>query len=146
MRIDRWMTRDLLTVESRAAVDEARALLRENRINQLPVTRAGRLVGIVTDRDLRDSRIEARAAIADVMTPDPITVAPHEPMQRAAVLMRRERIGALPVVHRGELLGIVTRTDVLRAFLALASYDSKGRAQPPWHGPGRPRPAPPRRI
>jgi CBS domain-containing protein len=146
MRIDRWMTRHLLTMEPQAAVEDARALLRENRINQLLVTRAGKLVGIVTDRDLREQRADARAAIADVMTADPITVEPHEPMQRAAVLMRRERIGALPVVHRGELRGIVTRTDVLRAFLALASYDSKGRAQPPWNGPGRPRPTPTRRV
>ena len=146
MRIDQWMTRELLTVESQAAVDDARVLLKENRINQLPVTREGRLVGIVTDRDLRSAPADAEGAIADVMTANPITVQPHESMQRAAVLMRRKRIGALPVVRRGELLGIVTRTDVLRAFLALASYDRKGRARPPWHETSRAKPTPPRQV
>ena len=146
MRIDQWMTRELLTVESQAAVDDARVLLKENRINQLPVTREGRLVGIVTDRDLLSSPADAEGAIADVMTANPITVQPHESMQRAAVLMRRERIGALPVVRRGELLGIVTRTDVLRAFLALASYDRKGQVRPPWHETPRAKPTPPRQV
>ena len=146
MRIDQWMTTDLLTLEPQATIDDARALLKHNRINQLPVTREGRLVGIVTDRDLRDARADAGAAIADVMTPNPITVQPHESMQRAAVLMRRERIGALPVLHRGELRGIVTRTDVLRAFLALASYERKGRARLPWHETPRPKPTPPRQV
>jgi acetoin utilization protein AcuB len=147
MRIDQWMTRELLTVESQAAVDDARVLLKENRINQLPVTREGRLVGIVTDRDLRSAPADAEGAIADVMTANPITVQPHESMQRAAVLMRRKRIGALPVVRRGELLGIVTRTDVLRAFLALASYDRRGRGQtPPWHEEPRSKATPPRHV
>ena len=59
------------------------------------------------------------------MTANAITIEPHDTMERAAVVMRRERIGALPVVHRGELRGIVSRTDVLRAYLALASYDRK---------------------
>jgi acetoin utilization protein AcuB len=157
MRVEQWMTVNPLTVRPHDSVAHARALLKEHRINQLPVTLNGRLVGIVTDRDLRDamgamyaaaeasgnlSRQERRAqgivediAIEAVMTANAITIEPHDTMERTAVVMRRERIGALPVVHRGELRGIVTRTDVLRAYLALASYDRKAKINHTWKGP-----------
>jgi acetoin utilization protein AcuB len=153
VRVEQWMTTDLLTVRPRDSVAHARALLREHRINQLPVAVNGRLAGIVTDRDLRDAMSAMRDAVAEasgnrlkktrrpedipieaVMTANAITVEPHDTMERATVLMRRERIGALPVVYRGELRGIVTRTDVLRAYLALASYNRKGRINDPWEG------------
>jgi CBS domain-containing protein len=92
------------------------------------------------------SRLERHAeeiAIEVVMTANAITIEPYDTMERAAVLMRRERIGALPVVHRGELRGIVTRTDVLRAYLALACYDRKAKisheSEEPCSKPERPR-------
>lgn len=153
MRIEQWMTVNPLTVRPHDSVAHARALLKEHRINQLPVTLNGTLVGIVTDRDLRDAmgamyaaaeasgkppRLESRAeeiAVEAVMTANAITIEPHDTMERAAVVMRRDRIGALPVVHRGELRGIVTRTDVLRAYLALASYDRKAKINHAWKGP-----------
>jgi len=153
MRVEQWMTTDPYTVEPHASVACARALLKEHRINQLPVTLSGRLVGIVTDRDLRDAmgtmcvaaeaagdplpqrRSAEKIAIEAVMTANAITVEPDDTIERAAVLMRRERIGALPVVHRGQLRGIVTRTDVLRAYLALASYERRAGINAPWEGP-----------
>jgi acetoin utilization protein AcuB len=161
MRIEQWMTANPLTVKPHDSVAHARAILKEHRINQLPVMLSGTLVGIVTDRDLRDamgamyaaaeasgnpSRLERHAeeiAIEVVMTANAITIEPYDTMERAAVLMRRERIGALPVVHRGELRGIVTRTDVLRAYLALACYDRKAKisheSEEPCSKPERPR-------
>lgn len=161
MHVEQWMTIDPLTVEPHDSVALARALLKVHQINQLPVTLNGRLVGIVTDHDLRDamgamcSAVEAsgnpptrRCSVGDiaveaVMTANAITVEPQEAMERAAVLMRRERIGALPVVHRGKLMGIVTRTDVLRAYVAMASYEKKGRINDAWEGTYS-KPEPPR--
>jgi acetoin utilization protein AcuB len=168
MRIEQWMTVNPLTVRPQDSVAHARALLKEHRINQLPVTLDGALVGIVTDRDLRDAMgtlyaaaaasenpppPERRAAqviaediaVEAVMTANAITIEPYDTMERAAVVMRRERIGALPVVHRGELRGIVTRTDVLRAYLALASYDRKAKIGHAWKGPYS-NPDPPRFV
>jgi acetoin utilization protein AcuB len=151
MRVEQWMTVNPLTVRPHDSVAHARALLKEHRINQLPVALSGTLVGIVTDRDLRDvmgtlyaaaeasgnppPRCAEEIAVEAVMTANAITIEPHDTMERAAVVMRRERIGALPVVHRGELRGIVTRTDVLRAYLALASYDRKAKTNHAWKGP-----------
>lgn len=139
MRVEEWMTLEVETVKPRDSVAHARALLEERRINQLPVVVNGRLVGIVTDRDLRDAVSTATAASAEaagarpeLMNPDSIPVEavmtakamfvrPDDPMEKAAALMRRERIGALPVVEGRALRGIVTRADILRAFIELAS-------------------------
>ena len=110
-----------------------------HRINQLPVVAAGHLVGIITDRDLRaafpsvfdslplGSR-KPRVAVTDpkavtvemVMTPNVITLRPKDSVADAARFLRRERLGAVPIVDRDKLVGILTRSDVLDAFVALA--------------------------
>lgn len=157
MRVEQWMTMEVTTVRPRDSVAHARALLEERRINQLPVVVNGRLVGIVTDRDLRDAvstavsaTAEATGARAQRLTPDSIPVEavmtakamfvrPGDTMERAATLMRRERIGALPVLEGRALRGIITRSDVLRAFLELATAQRKAAVS-------RPRAQPQRRV
>jgi acetoin utilization protein AcuB len=124
------------------SIARARALMEEHRINQLPVIVDGRLVGIITDRDLRDAfpsvfesaaRGRKRKAVsADpravrvemVMSPDPTTVAAGSSMGDAARLMRRMRIGALPVVEGGRVVGMLTRSDVLEAFAVLEEIEA----------------------
>lgn len=143
MRVEQWMTMEVATVRPRDSVAHARALLEERRINQLPVVVNGHLVGIVTDRDLRDAVSTAISATAEatgarpaplnpdsipveaVMTAKAMFVRPSDTMERAASLMRRERIGALPVLEGRALRGIITRSDVLRAFLELAAAQRK---------------------
>jgi acetoin utilization protein AcuB len=133
-RVADWMKHPVHHVKPRDSVRHARALLERYRINQLPVVVDDRLVGIVTDRDLRDAFPavpEVSAAlrsgdlgstpVEDVMTRAVITVAPSDVLTEAAQRMRRERIGALPVVDNGHLVGILTRSDMLAAFIALAA-------------------------
>lgn len=135
--IERWMKLDVHTIKPLDSVAHARALLEEHRINQLPVVVRGRLVGIVTDRDLRDAsravQVSATRAGAEeavpsdpeeipveaVMTRNVLTLTPKDTLEEAAFLMRRERIGALPIVTKRTLQGILTRSDLLDAFLAL---------------------------
>lgn len=81
--------------------------------------RKGRLVGIVTDRDLRGVR-EAGRKVADVMTAKPFVISPMASVDEAARLLRTYKIGALPVVDAAELVGIVTASDVLDAFVKLS--------------------------
>jgi acetoin utilization protein AcuB len=121
------------------SIAHARALLEEHRINQLPVVAKDRLVGIITDRDLRDafpSVFEAPAftgeaprkpgrspdqiRVEEVMTRRVFTMGPDERIDEAADLMRRERVGSVPIVERDSLVGIVTRSDVLDAFIKFA--------------------------
>jgi acetoin utilization protein AcuB len=101
------------------------------RINQLPVTVDRRLVGIITDRDLRDafpSVFESsekghtepeQIRVEEVMTPNVLTLSPADSVGKAAQLMCQERIGAIPIVEGARLVGILTRVDILRAFIAL---------------------------
>ncbi len=137
-RVEYWMKMPVLTVKPRESVAHARALMEEHRVNQLPVTVNGKLVGIVTDRDLRDAtnamQTSAKVAGAQfasesatpelipveaVMSTNVLVIRPSDTMQKAATLMRRERIGGLPVLDRGRMVGILTRSDVLAAFVAL---------------------------
>jgi acetoin utilization protein AcuB len=143
--VQEWMTTELHTVKPRDSVAHARALLQEHRINQFPVMVNRRLVGIVTDRNLRDAvntmRVSALEALGKaapaqdpdtvtveaVMTANVITVRPQDTMKKAAELMRRERIGALPVLQGAAVRGILTRSDVLAAFLAPGEPGTKGK-------------------
>ena len=136
--IERWMKMTVHTVKPRDSVAHARALLEEHRINQLPVVHNGKLVGIVTDRDLRDAprvvEIASSAAagvqqgkadpesiaVESVMTTNVITLKPGDSIEEAARLMRRERFGALPIVEKGVLRGILTRSDLLDVLLAMS--------------------------
>jgi acetoin utilization protein AcuB len=134
------MTKTVLTVKPLEPITRARQIMVENRINQLPVMKNKRIVGIVTDRDLRDAFPSAflsawtgaRSArkqqsldpkdvtVEMVMTSDVVTLGPDATLSKAADTMRAERIGAIPVVSGEILLGIITRADILRAFVSLA--------------------------
>jgi CBS domain-containing protein len=133
---ERWMTLEVQTVKPRDSVARARSVLEECRINQLPVVKDGKLAGIVTDRDLRDAvnTVATSAKLAGmaeeapeapdqipveaVMTSNVMTLSPHSSVVTAAELMRRERIGGVPIVDGDSLVGIITRSDILEAFVA----------------------------
>lgn len=143
MRIDAWMKHPVITVKPRDSVMHARELLEKHRINQMPVTVNGSVVGIVTDRDIRDAfpsvfempqRRKGRAhgadptavAIEDVMSRNVVTMAPQALVADAARTMRRERIGAIPVVDGERLVGILTRSDILDALVELTGTSAGG--------------------
>lgn len=123
------MTTPVQTIHSDATVEEAFALLRARRIHQLPVFEGGTLVGLVTDRDLRrpadfdrlwdPKKLERGLRVSDVMTMDVRTVSPDLPVVRAARQLLLLGVGAVPVVDRGVLTGILTRSDLLRGLVAL---------------------------
>jgi acetoin utilization protein AcuB len=133
MLVHNRMTRDPVTVTPDDTLARALQLTRANRVRHLPVVGGDqRLSGILSDRDIRLSMpspltVEdaeradflARTPIAAVMTREVISIAPSEPIEEAARLMYGHRIGALPVVAEGRLVGIVTDTDILYAFVQL---------------------------
>jgi CBS domain-containing protein len=124
------------TVKPQDTVAHARAIIEKYRVRQLPVVVDRRLVGIVTDRDLRDAwateaiaadaanRKSAHAPAADqitvdsVMTTNVLTLSSAHSAVEAARIMLRERIGAIPIVEHGRLVGIVTRSNILEAFIS----------------------------
>lgn len=136
MKIRELMTGGLITVRPETPVQEARDLLAREEIRHLPVTRAdGALAGIVTDRDIRlnlpsratslsageINHLLARLTVGEIMTRTVITIGPDAPAREGARIMLDHRIGALPVVDDGRLIGIVTETDIVRAFVRVTA-------------------------
>jgi acetoin utilization protein AcuB len=112
------MTRQVVTVDPDTPCDKARRLMEEKRIRHLPVVAEGRLVGMVSDRDVRSAAAGGASAPASrIMTRDPVTVSSATRVEHAARRMLDGRFGSLPVVDGNALVGIVTYTDLLRAFV-----------------------------
>ena len=134
MKIRDLMTDTPITVDRDTPVLEARQIMLSKRIRHLLVTDGPKLAGMVTDRDIRlnlpspatslsvweINYLLARLTVESVMTKALVTVSPGWDPRDAAVLMLDHRIGALPVVDNGELVGIITETDLLRAFVKTA--------------------------
>ena len=125
------MTRSVVTLSPDQKLREAVELIRARRIRHLPVVDAeSRLVGIVTDRDVKQAtpslhsgvgqdeyeRILDGTRIDQVMTRDPMTVAPDTPLKAVAGSIIDDKVGALPVVDGGRLVGIVTAVDLVRVL------------------------------
>lgn len=132
------MTPNPVTVTPRNAIRTAVNLMREGGFRRLPVVDRGRLVGIITDRDLRraanspfvvreqwyDNFILDHIEVGSCMTPNPITIEPGKSIVEAAQVMRNHKIGGLPVVADGQLVGIVTDTDLLDFLIKLLEPDA----------------------
>lgn len=126
------MTRGVVTASPETSLADALALLQERRIRHLPVVEGGVLVGVVSDRDLR-SQVPAPGVIGEaerqallrgkrlgeVMGRDVVVVDPDTPVEEAARLLAHHRIGCLPVVAGAEVVGILTASDLVRAFVEL---------------------------
>jgi acetoin utilization protein AcuB len=130
-QVRHWMTVTPITIGSKASLGDAIRLLVKHNIRELPVVDRGKLIGIVTDRDLRQvapsyplfrDEQEIRhhldtMKISCAMTPDPLVVSPTADLVTAASLLIKYRINSLPVVHDKRLVGIISVTDVLRLFV-----------------------------
>lgn len=131
MSVRERMSTSVTTVRPETPLAGAAALMRERKIRHLPVVdRGSRLVGIVTARDLRQAlfapavQVESTdlrsvldsLSVSDVMIRGVVSVRADTPIRDAARLMHERRLGALPVVEGGRLVGILTETDVLRAL------------------------------
>ena len=118
------MTRQLVTIGPETSCEKAERLMEEHRVRHLPVVDAGRLVGMVTDRDARS---RGGDAVARIMTANPVTVTARMRVEHAARLMLEGHFGSLPVVDGGALVGIVTYTDLLHAFVRVIETATEDR-------------------
>jgi len=140
MRISEWMTPAPVTVSPDTSIAGLPQLMSLRRLRHLPVVEDGHLVGIITDRDLRTvqpspatvfaageiSFLLDRLTVGEVMTRRVLTVEPEEPLAEAVRQMLEQKIGALPVVEHGRLVGIITEIDVLRAFASVLGIPDAG--------------------
>jgi len=130
MLVGNRMTTEPLTAGPDDLLIRAWHKMKTGGFRRLPVVKDGKLVGIVTDRDLRDHHAELEhARIGGVMTENPLFVAPDTTLEEAAQIMLEHQIGGLPVVENETLVGIITASDVLRAFLDMMGASEGGSAR-----------------
>lgn len=128
-----YMTTSPITIGPGVPILDALEVMRKNKIRHLPVVDRGRLVGIVTERDLLTvspspattlsifelNYLLSKMEVKEVMKTNPITVTPDCTIEKAALLMREHRIGCLPVMEGDSLVGIITQNDILDALIRI---------------------------
>ena len=121
MKIQSLMIKNPITIGPRASVSEAIELMKTNSIRHLPVvTKGKKLYGFLTLADLKQGLIPSMLSdisLDDLMIKAPITVSPDDDIEFAAQLIYKHKIGGMPVVKGGRLVGIITATDMLRTFI-----------------------------
>ena len=123
-KVERLMAHEPITVPAETPIRVAAGVMRDNRVSSLGVTEAGRFAGLVTVRDFTNKvlaeGLSPDAAVAEVMTRDPVVLPPSALGSDVLHIMLERRIGHLPVVENGTLVGMVTQTDLTR-FQAVSS-------------------------
>jgi acetoin utilization protein AcuB len=136
LRVRDSMTREVVTLGPEASAAEAWGVCQELGIRHLPIVEEGRLIGLVSDRDLRDVSPPrgsggerdtlAWVRLRDIMSTDLATIAPLDTIEHAAREIYERRIGCLPVVAEGELVGIITSSDMMRTLIELVGAHGTG--------------------
>ena len=130
MNVETIMTRKVMTLSRDQTLREALELFRQNRIRHAPILEDDRIVGLLTDGDLRRAqpsllsgvrqeefdRVLDETPVSRIMTRDPVTTTPDTSVKAVVKLLLSERYGALPVVEADRLVGIITNVDLLRAL------------------------------
>jgi acetoin utilization protein AcuB len=135
MPVQDWMSKDLVTIDEDTSIMKASKVMKQNDIQHLPVLSKGRLVGIVSDRDLKEATpskattldihemyyLLDKIVVKSLMAKALVTIAPGDTVEKAAAVMLKQHISALPVVDaQGSLAGILTKGDVFRAFVSIS--------------------------
>ena len=137
-RVREFMTTSLVTLEPESFMEEAILLEMRRKIRHIPIVDNGKLVGIVTDRDIKRAmpslltgtdretheRVMKGTKVSQIMTKSPLTTSPDTPLKDAVKVLCDRKFGALPVVQGGAVVGILTETDLLRAFLKVLDLET----------------------
>lgn len=136
MLVGRRMTKDPKTVSPDDTLARAAEIMREFRINHLPVLEGGKLVGIVTDTDLRNISLTGEPTadgtkppdrkVREVMKTEVWSLTPEDAVEDALLIIRRKKFGALPVLSGDRLVGIITKIDLLNAVIDVLNLDEVG--------------------
>jgi acetoin utilization protein AcuB len=141
MLVRNWMSKNVITVDADDSMHAAMKLMKENDIRMLPVMRKGKLVGIVTDRDLKRASasdattldvhellyLVSQIKVKNIMTANPITVPQNYTVEETAEVLLKNKISGVPVVDQnGEIAGLITQTDLFRLLISLTGVGSRG--------------------
>ncbi len=143
MFVRMWMTADVVTVAPETPILEAQDIMKKHGVRRLPVVnKRGKLLGIITKSDILEAGpsdattlsiwelnyLLARTTVEQIMVKaeDLIIVSPNDPIERAALLMRKHKVGGLPVVDGTQLVGIITESDIFEVLLKLLGVHQRG--------------------
>ncbi len=141
MLVKDWMSENVISADVNDSMQEAMRLLKENKISMLPVMKRGELVGIVTDRDLKQASASdattlevhellfliSKIKVQEIMTKDPVTIPFDFTVEEAAEILLAHRISGAPVVDReGDVIGVITKDDLFRVLIALTGVGKRG--------------------
>ena len=140
MLVKDYMKRSLITASKETTVSEALETLKINKIRQMPVVSGGKLIGLVTEKQLLTVSPSPatsldpfemkffmdKISVSDVMVKFPLTVTPDTTIEEAALYLREHKVGSVPVVDGDSLVGIITVTDIFDAMTRLFGYGRPG--------------------
>ncbi len=141
MLVKNWMSKPAITIDENESMNDAIKMLKKHNIRMLPVMRKGKLIGIITDRDLkRASASDATSLeihellyllsnikIKTIMTKNPVMVPPDYTIEETAEVLLKHKISGVPVVDKyGDIVGIITQNDIFRIIISLTGVEKKG--------------------
>lgn len=140
MYVKNKMTQNPYTIKPNAPISEAIELMSEKNLKRVPVVDNGKVVGVLTKNDLQKvsptkatslsifeiNYLLSKTLVKDAMSKDVFTISPDSLLEEAAVTMRDKRVGTLPVVNDEVLVGIITESDILDAFIDVFGFKEKG--------------------
>jgi len=141
MLVKYWMRKSFITVDVNDSMQEAMSWMKEYGTSLIPVLQAGRLVGVITDRDIKAASASdteslesheldyliAKIRVKDIMTTNPVTVAPDLTLEETAEVLLQNEISGAPVVDAaGNVLGTVSQWEIFRALISLSGLGKRG--------------------
>jgi acetoin utilization protein AcuB len=140
MLVQKWMSQEVISVDTDDPMQQAVNLMKEHGIRLLPVMKGKKLVGVLSDGDLKKASAPGvtldvqdllystyKTKIKDIMTKDPITIPSDQTIDEAADVLLKNKISGAPVVgHKGTMVGVITRDDIFRALISLTAMGARG--------------------
>ena len=141
MLVRDWMTKSVVALEVGDSMQDAGRLMKEKNVRMLPVMDKGRLVGVVTDRDLKRASASdattleihellyliSKIKVKDIMSKDVVTVPVDFTIEETAEILLKNKISGAPVVDgQGHLAGVITQTDIFKVILSLTGIEKRG--------------------
>jgi len=141
MLVKNWMSKNVISVDINDSMSDAIKLLKENDIKMMPVLKKGKLVGVVTDRDLKRASasdattldvhellfLVSKIKIKDIMTKDPIMIPDDFTVEETAEILLKNKISGAPVIdNEGQVVGTISQTDLFKVLISLTGVGTKG--------------------
>ncbi len=128
------MSKKVITIDEDTPIIKTFRIMKDNNVRRLLVVKNGDIIGIVTDKDLKEATpskatsldvheiysLLSEVKVKDIMSKDLYTIGPDESIEKAAMMMLKRKISGLPVVEGGKLVGVITQTDIFRALVDIS--------------------------